>query len=124
MLSLGGEQTSEWVLDSPANEEQAQLSPDTNWIAFTSDESGAPEVYVWDARGSGAKRRVSTRGGAQAHWRGDGKELFYLAPDGNLMAVEVTASRKLDRDRHPARAVRHRHHGIVRRSLQSVRRHA
>ena len=92
MLSLGGEQTSEWVLDSPANEEQGQLSPDTKWIAFTSDESGAPEVYVRDARGSGAKRRVSTRGGAQAHWRGDGKELFYLAPDGNLMAVEVTAS--------------------------------
>jgi len=92
ILSLGEEQTSKFVLESPANEEQGQLSPDTNWIAFTSDESGAPEVYVWDARGSGAKRRVSTRGGAQGHWRSDGKELFYLAPDGNLMAVDVTAS--------------------------------
>jgi hypothetical protein len=44
---------------------------------------------VRDARGSGAKRQVSTRGGAQARWRGDGKELFYLAPDGTLMAVDV-----------------------------------
>ena len=92
MLSLGGEQTSEWLLDSPANEEQGQFSPDTKWMAFTSDESGTPEVYVQDAGGAGAKRQVSTRGGAQAHWRGDGKELFYLAPDGKLMAVEVTVS--------------------------------
>ena len=92
MLSLDGEQTPGWALDSPANEEQGQVSPDTKWIAFTSDESGAPEVYVQDSRGSGAKRRVSTRGGAQGQWRGDGHELFYLAPDGNLMAVAVTAS--------------------------------
>ena len=35
---------------------------------------------------------MSTRGGAQGQWRGDGKELFYLAPDGNLMAVAVAAS--------------------------------
>jgi Tol biopolymer transport system component len=91
MLSLGADQTSEWVLDSPANEEQGQISPDTRWIAFTSDESGTPEVYVRGSRGAGAKRRVSTRGGAQARWRGDGKELFYLAPDGTLMAVDVSA---------------------------------
>ncbi|HEX7284048.1 MAG TPA: protein kinase [Vicinamibacterales bacterium] len=92
ILSLGATQKTEWLLDSAANEEQAQLSPDAKWLAFTSDESGAPEVYVVEARGSGPRRQVSTRGGAQAHWRGDGKELFYLAPDGRLMAVDVTTT--------------------------------
>jgi Tol biopolymer transport system component len=62
------------------------------WIAYTSDESGTPEVYVSRFPELGAKWQVSTRGGAQARWRRDGKELFYLAPDGKLMAVDVKAS--------------------------------
>jgi Tol biopolymer transport system component len=62
------------------------------WIAYTADESGAPEVYVRRFPGGGAKWHVSTNGGAQARWRRDGKELFFLAPDGRMMAVDVTAN--------------------------------
>ena len=76
-------------LDSRANEVQGQFSPDGKWIAYTSNESGAHEVYVRRYPERDAKWRVSTGGGAQPRWRGDGAELFYLAPDGALMAADV-----------------------------------
>ena len=83
---------SELLLDSAASEQQAQFSPDYKWVAFTSNESGAHEVYVRRLAAGGARRQVSTRGGGQARWRGDGRELFYLAPDGRLMAADVVAT--------------------------------
>jgi eukaryotic-like serine/threonine-protein kinase len=71
----------------------AQLSPDGKWIAFASDESGANEVYVQNfpdlAKG---KWQISSNGGAQPRWRKDGKELFYLAVDGTIMAVPITTN--------------------------------
>jgi serine/threonine protein kinase len=78
-------------LETPANETQGQFSPDARWIAYTSNESGAYEVYVRRFPGAGSKWQVSTSGGAQPRWRRDGKELFYLAPDGKLMASDVKA---------------------------------
>ena len=77
-------------LATAANETQGQFSPDMQWIAYTSNESGSHEVYVRRYPSANDKWRVSTRGGAQAQWRRDGKELFYLAPDGRLMAAAVT----------------------------------
>lgn len=59
------------------------------WIAYTSDESGTPQVYVQSFPASGSKWQVSTGGGDQPRWRRDGRELFYLAADDKLMAVEV-----------------------------------
>jgi eukaryotic-like serine/threonine-protein kinase len=82
-------QKSEPFFETPANERQGQFSPDTHWIAYTSDESGTQEVYVRRFPGADGKSRVSTHGGAQPRWRRDGKELFYLAPDGNLMVADV-----------------------------------
>ena len=79
------------LLETTANEIHGQFSPDGRWIAYTSDESGSPEVFVQRFPGGGSKSRVSTRGGAQPRWRRDGRELYYLAPDGGLMAVPVTA---------------------------------
>lgn len=78
-------------LETSANESQGQFSPDLKWVAYTSDESGAYEVYVRRYPGGEGKWRVSTSGGAQPRWRRDGRELFYLAPDGALMAVDVKA---------------------------------
>jgi Tol biopolymer transport system component len=79
--------------DSEFNEDQGQFSPDTHWIAYVSDESGRFEVYVRPfpaPPGGGSKTRVSRGGGMQPRWRRDGKELFYLSLDGNVMAVDVT----------------------------------
>src|SRR5262245_61782490 len=76
-------------LSTEANEAAATLSPDGRWIAYTSDELGRYEVFVQSFPGGGSKRQVSTNGGIGPHWRRDGKELFYHAPEGKLMAAPV-----------------------------------
>jgi Tol biopolymer transport system component len=69
---------------------QLQLSPDGKWIAYVSDESKQrTEVYVQSFPPTGIKRQISTTGGVQPRWRNDGRELFYIAEDGKLMAVPV-----------------------------------
>jgi Tol biopolymer transport system component len=75
------------VTQSPSDEMSSQFSPDGHWITYESDESGRNEIYVQPFPGPGAKTIVSTGGGLQARWRPDGRELFYVAPDGKLMAV-------------------------------------
>jgi Tol biopolymer transport system component len=70
-------------------EGDGQFSPDGDWIAYTSDESGQPEVYLGRFRGPQERIKISTNGGGMARWRRDGRELFYLAPDGRLMSVRV-----------------------------------
>jgi eukaryotic-like serine/threonine-protein kinase len=79
------------VAQTPANEDQGQVSPDGHWIAYTSNESGQSEIYVipFPPSPSGGKWLVSLGGGVQARWRRDGKELFYISPDNKMMAVEV-----------------------------------
>src|SRR5262245_3984313 len=89
VLSVPPSQPPQPFLKSPGRERQGQFSPDTRWIAYTSDESGTYEVYVRRFPGGGSKWQVSTGGGAQPRWRRDGKELFFLGLDGKLMAVEV-----------------------------------
>ncbi len=66
-----------------------QFSPDQKWVAYASNESGTWEVYVAPFPGPGGNWKVSAAGGSEPRWRADGKELFYLAPDGKLMAVAV-----------------------------------
>ena len=58
-------------------------------MAYNSDESGATEVYEASFPAFENKRQVSARGGGVPRWRGDGKELFYLSPDGRMMSVAV-----------------------------------
>lgn len=89
VLPMSGDRQPLPFLQTEFNEEQAQFSPDGKWIAYTSDESGAPEVYVQTFPASGGKWRVSAGGGCQPRWRRDGRELFYIAADRRLMAVDV-----------------------------------
>ena len=77
------------VSQSPYDELEGQFSPDGKWVAFVSTDSGRPEVFVQsfpDARG---RTQISTGGGTQVRWSADGREIFYLAPDGKLMAASV-----------------------------------
>ncbi len=71
------------------NQNLGQFSPDDRWVAYTSNESGMDQIYVQPFPVSGPKWMVSTSGGRQPRWRRDGKELFYVAPDGKLMAVAI-----------------------------------
>jgi Tol biopolymer transport system component len=84
------------VLRTPFNENGARCSPDARWIAYTSDESGRPEVYVTSFPGAEGKFPISTGGGTQPRWRADGTELFYVAPDSMLMAVRVRTGATFD----------------------------
>jgi eukaryotic-like serine/threonine-protein kinase len=67
----------------------AQFSPDGRWVAYASSESGQWEVYVTSFPDGNGKWQVSSVGGSQPRWRGDSKELFYLASDGKIMSVSV-----------------------------------
>jgi len=78
-------------LSTPFNEGQSQFSPDGRWMAYASDESGRAEVYVQAFPASNGKWQISSAGGSQPRWRRDGKEIFYIAPDKKLMAVEIKA---------------------------------
>jgi eukaryotic-like serine/threonine-protein kinase len=83
-------------LQGPGLVKNARFSPDGRWVAYASTESGKWEVYVTsfpDARG---KWQVSTAGGTQPRWRGDGRELFYLAADSKIMAVPVAGGVNFD----------------------------
>ncbi len=83
----GGEPTR--FLTSKGSETNGQISPDGKWVTFASDESGAWEIYVTSFPGAAGKWQVSRGGGTEPRWRGDGKEIFYIAPSGMLMAVPV-----------------------------------
>ena len=77
------------LLTSKGNETNGQISPDGKWVAYASDESGVWEIYVTSFPAAAGKWQVSRGGGTEPRWRGDGKEIFYIAPSGMLMAVPV-----------------------------------
>ena len=83
------ERKSRPILEEPSNQLQARLSPDGRWLAYASNESGVWEVYVQPFPEGQGKWLVSTSGGSQPIWRGDGKELFYVAADDRLVAVPI-----------------------------------
>ncbi|HTA24545.1 MAG TPA: protein kinase [Terriglobales bacterium] len=73
-----------------------RFSPDGKWVAYASNESGRWEVYVTSFPEAHGKWQVSNAGGEQPKWRSDGKEFYYLAPDGKIMAAPVTTGAKFD----------------------------
>lgn len=86
VLPLFGKRKSTVFLETHAA--QARFSPSGRYIAYLSDESGNPEVYVQGFSQTTGKWQISSGGGQEPMWRADGKELFYLS-HGNLMAVDV-----------------------------------
>ncbi len=65
------------------------FSPDGRLLAYMSNESGRPEIYVETFPEAGGKWQISAAGGVEPRWRADGKELYYRAPDQKMMAVEI-----------------------------------
>lgn len=67
----------------------ARVSLDGRWVVYNAEESGRWEIYVAAFPSFTQRRQVSNNGGVQGFWRGDGKELFYLALDGTITSVQV-----------------------------------
>jgi Tol biopolymer transport system component len=88
-VPVEGERIPKMYVDTPYVEDQTQVSSNGSLIAYNSDESGRWEVYVATFPGFTQKRQVSLAGGMQPRWRRDGKELFYLAADGMMMAADI-----------------------------------
>ena len=88
-LSLDGHGAPNPISATPASERFARVSPDSRWVAYSSDVSGREEVWVQPFEGTGARRQVSRNGGDGPLWSRDGGELFFTAPDG-IMAVPVS----------------------------------
>ena len=85
------ERKAEPLLETEYNEYMGVVSPDGQWLAYMSDDVGEPNVYVKPHRESGAPIRISPDGGLHPEWRQDGRELFYLAPNGTVMAISWTS---------------------------------
>jgi len=77
-------------LSTAFSEDNPALSPDGRWIAYQSDESGHAEIYVEEFPSHAHRRQISNGGGLFPRWRADGRELFYGAFGGTLMAVDMT----------------------------------
>jgi Tol biopolymer transport system component len=74
---------------TPANETNGQISPDGKWVIYASNESGDWEIYGTSFPTPSGKVQISRGGGAEPRWRSDGKEIFYIGPNGVLMSVAL-----------------------------------
>jgi Tol biopolymer transport system component len=100
VLPLEGDRKPFPIPRTGLTEGAGQFSPDVRWVAYMSDESGRPEVYVRsflaDSNGRysgvGGKWLISDGGGFFPHWRADGKELYYNDPRSRMVAVDVSAN--------------------------------
>jgi WD40 repeat protein len=82
----------EGYLRTEWNEQDGRFSPDGRWVAYSSNESGRTEVYVQSFPTGNGKWLVSSGGGTQPVWRADGREMYFLSPDGYIMASSTTLS--------------------------------
>ena len=80
------------VANTPFTERLGVFSPDGRWVAYETNESGRPEVVVQEFPTASGRFHVSTGGGGAPRWRADGREMYFVAPDGKMMAVPVTTT--------------------------------
>jgi Tol biopolymer transport system component len=77
------------VLQTPFDEMGGQIAPNGQWVAYQSTASGRMEVYVCAFPSGCGPQQISSAGGSAPRWSADGRELFYVAADGKMMAVPI-----------------------------------
>jgi Tol biopolymer transport system component len=102
VLPMTGERKPYVLLKTAFTEAMGQFSPDGKWVAYESDETGRYEIYVRPFVPPAANGRstravqgqwaISTAGGVHPVWRADGKEIYYISPQGEMMAAPITAA--------------------------------
>jgi len=91
VLSTGDRKTRA-LIQTAANETSPEFSPDGRWLAYVSNQSGRLEVYVQPYPGPGERHLISTNGGQQPAWSGNGRELFYVQGGGAAIGVRKLMS--------------------------------
>ena len=92
-LPLSGERTKSVFLQTAHDEASGTFSPDGRWIAYESNASGRNQVYVRPFPVRDGQFPISRDGGRAPRWSGDGRELFFLTPDGMLMAAGIDTTK-------------------------------
>jgi serine/threonine-protein kinase len=93
LLTLDEKRASQPLLQAPGIQMNGEVSPDSRWLAYQSDESGRNEIYVRPFPNiNGGRWQVSTSGGSRPVWAHDGRELFYLDANNLITAVAVQSS--------------------------------
>jgi serine/threonine protein kinase/Tol biopolymer transport system component len=97
VMPLTGSERGGWTpgaprafVDTPARETEPAFSPDGRWIAYRSQETGRPEIYVRPFPGPGGKWQISTDGGVGAAWSATRPEIVFAGPGGRVMAATYT----------------------------------
>jgi serine/threonine protein kinase len=88
VLDLASGEARDW-LNTEYSEMDGRFSPDGQWVAYVSMETGVQEIYVDRFPERGERFRISTEGGSWPIWRRDGKELFYFSTTNDVMAVPM-----------------------------------
>jgi Tol biopolymer transport system component len=87
-LTIGQENQINGVVNTSFNDYASAVSPDGRWLAYQTNESGRPEIYVRDLAGTGGRWQISTEGGEEPRWSNDSRELYYRNND-LFMSVAV-----------------------------------
>ena len=90
LVALDGSQKPIPVGSRNGGSSQGQISPNGKFIAFTSNESGRDEIYVQAVPPAPRYKNLSINGGRNPRWSQEGKELFFVSPDAEMMAVDMT----------------------------------
>ena len=89
LASLSGEAKPEKFFDTPARVSSAQFSPDGRFVAYVSDETGRPEVFVAAFPQPGGRWQASQSGGIEPRWNRNGRELFFVDPENHVVSLDV-----------------------------------
>jgi len=81
------------IAATAAREFDGRFSGDRRWVSYVSNETGVNEVFVQPFPPTGGKWQVSSGGALSPRWREDGRELFYLTPQGEMKVVSVDGAR-------------------------------
>src|SRR5215470_4851329 len=90
LFALDGSQKAIPIGSRNGGSRQGRISPNGKFIAFTSNESGRNEIYVQAMPPGTGQWKVSINGGQSPRWKSDGKELFFVSPDAEMMAADIT----------------------------------